>query len=154
MPFVPPEFDVPRALDAPRFRLRPLGPEHNDSDRAAWQGSLEHVRATPGFDGLDWPPPEGMSAESNRADLEGHARDFAERTGFTYTVLDPDVDEVLGCVYIYPPRERDSDDDVDAVVRSWVRGDVPELDRELWATVSTWLREAWPFERVRYAARD
>jgi hypothetical protein len=30
---------------------------------------------------------------------------------------------------------------------------VAGLDPVLWETVSAWLRDAWPFERVDYAAR-
>lgn len=126
-----------------------LGPEHNASDHAAWSASIAHVRATPGFHGHDWPPVEGMSLDENRADLERHARDFAERSGFTYTVLEPDGDDVLGCVYIYPSP----DDEHDADVRSWVRADVAELDGELYAAVSGWLADAWPFAAVDYAER-
>ena len=90
-----------------------------------------------------------MSLDDNRADLERHARDFAERAGFTYTVLAPDADDVLGCVYIYPAR----DEHHDALVRSWVRADVAELDAPLHAAVSRWLAEDWPFAAVDYAAR-
>ena len=90
-----------------------------------------------------------MSLDRNREDLEGHARDFAARTGFTYTVLAPDDDEVLGCVYIYPLRGAAGG----AQVRSWVRADAPGLDAELASVVATWLRERWPFTRVEYAAR-
>jgi hypothetical protein len=43
-----------------------------------------------------------MTPEENRADLERHARDFAARSGFTYTVLDPSDRDVIGCVCIYP----------------------------------------------------
>lgn len=46
-----------------------------------------------------------MTLEGNRADLERHARDFAARSGFTYTVLDPSDRSVIGCVYIYPDRK-------------------------------------------------
>ena len=35
-PFVPDEFTAPTAFDHDAFRLRPLGPEHNASDYAAW----------------------------------------------------------------------------------------------------------------------
>jgi hypothetical protein len=38
-------------------------------------------------------------------------------------------------------------------VRSWVRASRAELDAPLFRTVSTWLAEAWPFERVDYAPR-
>ena len=126
-----------------------LGPEHNAADHAAWSASIDHIRATPGFHGRDWPPVYGMSLEENLADLERHARDFAERVRFTYTVLAPDGDDVLGCVYIYPSR----DERHDADVRSWVRADVAELDSELHAIVSGWLAEAWPFAAVDYADR-
>jgi hypothetical protein len=70
-----------------------------------------------------------MSLAENLGDLERHAHDYEQRTGFTYTVLAPDADEVLGCVYIYPSR----DEGHDADVRSWVRADVAELDGALHA---------------------
>jgi hypothetical protein len=146
--FVPDEFSVPEALIDERFRLEPLGPEHNAADHAAWTSSIEHIRATPGWDDRDWPPPEGMSAEENLRDLERHAADFAARRGFTYTVLAPDGD-VMGCVYIYPAN----DGRHDARVRSWVSAAAAELDAPLYAAVSRWLAEQWPFERPDYAAR-
>ena len=45
-----------------------------------------------------------MSPADNLRDLRRHAQDFAERRGFTYTVLSTGTGEVIGCVYIYPPR--------------------------------------------------
>ncbi|MGW0392348.1 N-acetyltransferase [Streptomyces sp. NPDC003042] len=148
--FVPDDFAVPRTLVADGFRLEPLGPEHNERDLAAWSGSIAHVRATPGFAEWRWPPPEGMSAEANLADLVRHARDFAERRGFSYSVLDGD--EVVGCVYIYPGAE-DQPDRVQ--VNSWVRADRAELDAAVHAAVRGWLRTVWPFDagRVDYAPR-
>ncbi len=86
-----------------------------------------------------------MSLAQNREDLERHARDFAERSGFTYTVLDPDGD-VVGCVYVYPAR----DDMHDALVKSWVRVSRGELDTPLRRAVADWLTEDWPFERPLY----
>jgi hypothetical protein len=147
--FVPADFDPPRELALPEFRLAPLGVEHNASDHAAWTSSIPHIQTTPGFGDHDWPPDGGMSLEANRDDLERHARDFEERKGFTFTVLAPGTDEVIGCVYIYPAR----DGDHDAEIRSWVRADRAELDAPLHAAVSRWLAERWPFERVRYAGR-
>ncbi|MBD3577415.1 MULTISPECIES: N-acetyltransferase [Streptomyces] len=146
---VPDGFEVPLELAGDGFRLEPLGEQHNERDLAAWSGSIDHIRATPGYPDGSWPPAEGMTAERNRADLARHARDFADRFGFTYSVLDGD--DVIGCVYIYP-----SDKHPDGVeVSSWVRADRAELDRPLYAAVSRWLAEAWPFEpgRIVYAAR-
>ncbi len=148
-PFVPDSFTPPSGLDQPAFRLRPLGPEHDDSDYAAWTSSIDHIRATPGFEGLSWPHP--MTLEENRGDLVRHAEDRAGRTGFTYTVLAPagDEPEVVGCVYIYPSEKQG----FDAQVRSWVRAADADLDPVLYRVVSDWLRDAWPFRSVDYAPR-
>ena len=143
--FVPDDFEVPLELATDRFRLEPLGPEHNERDHEAWTSSITHIRATPGFPDGKWPTE--MSSEQNLADLVRHAGDFAARTGFTYSVLDGD--EVIGCVYLYPTN--DGEHDVEA--QSWVRASRAELDAVLWETVSSWLAEAWPFERPLYGQR-
>lgn len=168
MPFVPEDFDPPTELQIWRpapdgssavvARLVPLGPEHNESDHAAWTSSIAHIRATPGFPDGRWPPEDGMSLDANRSDLVRHAADFAARRGFTYTVLRPEADEVIGCLYVYPvageggnggagPGEHDAD------VRSWVRADHAELDAVVHQAVSRWLAERWPFRNPEYAAR-
>jgi len=145
--FVPTDFEPPRSLTAPGMELEPLGAEHNASDYAAWTSSMEHIRATPGFVGGKWP--HEMTVEENRADLERHARDFAERRGFTYTVRDPGDGDVIGCLYIYPLK---GEPDV-AAVSSWVRADRAELDVPLYRAVTEWLERDWPFPRFEYAAR-
>ncbi len=143
-PFVPASFEVPRSFDGPGFRLEPLGPEHNERDHEAWMSSIDHIRATPGF-GPDREWPVAMSLEHNLEDLDGHARDFAGRTGFTYTVLDGD--DVIGCVYIYPAGESHHD----AEVRSWVRASRAEMDPVVRRAVAGWLDAVWPFTSVLYA---
>src|SRR5512146_792068 len=127
-PFVPADFGVPNGLQTALFRLEPLGPEHNERDHAAWSASIDHIRATPGFGGR-WP--YEMSLADNLRDLQGHARDFAARVGFTYTVLEAAGGDVVGCVYIYPAQ----DGVHDARVTSWVRADRAELDLPLWHAV-------------------
>lgn len=147
-PLVPADFAVPAGLRTELFVLEPLGPEHNEADYAAWTRSIQHIRQTPGFAGRTWPV-ESMSLEQNAADLAMHARDFADRSGFTYTVLDPAAGDVIGCVYLYPPRREGYDVDV----RSWVRADRAELDKLLYDLICRWLAGSWPFERADYAAR-
>ena len=146
-PLVPDDFDVPRSLDCAGMRLRPLDVEHNDRDYAAWTSSMAHIQATPGFVGETWPHP--MSLADNLGDLAKHAADFAARRGFTFTVLDRN-DDVVGCVYIYPPRDAAHD----ARVTSWVRASHAALDRALYECVADWLVRAWPFRKVDYARRD
>jgi hypothetical protein len=143
--FVSDDFQPPPGLVSDHFLLEPLGPEHNEDDHEAWSSSIEHIRATPGFRGSRWP--HAMTLDENRADLERHARDFAARSGFTYTVLDPSDRGVIGCVYIYPDKEGVDD----AVVTSWVRATHADSDTALRKLVSRWLAEAWPFERISYA---
>ena len=106
MSFVPDGFEPPLRLVAEAFVLEPLGPQHNDSDYAAWTSSMEHIHASPGWSESTWPRP--MTLDENRADLERHARDFAKRAGFTYTVLASDDGAVIGCVYIYPVEGHDA----------------------------------------------
>lgn len=145
-PFVPDDFQAPRSLDGPGFRLEPLGPGHNERDHQAWMSSIEHIRSTPGFPHGDWPRP--MSLERNLQDLVRHAADFEARRGFTYTVLDGA--DVIGCLYIYPSN----DPAHDAEVSSWVTASRADLDRVLWATVTGWLRTDWPFANPHYAERS
>lgn len=152
-PFVPPDFDPPTELRSARFRLEPLGPEHNQRDHDAWMSSIAHIHGTPGYDDDPtnedrWPIP--MTLEENHADLERHARDFAERTGFTYTVLEEATGDVIGCVYLYPA----TDDAHDVKIRSWVRVSHASFDRGVWEAVGAWVASVrWPFERPDYAAR-
>lgn len=148
MSFVPEDFVVPRSLVTDTFRLEPLGPEHNEGDYRAWTSSIEHIRATPGFEGRSWPAPE-ISLAENLGDLQRHASDFAARSGFTYTVRAAGSDQIIGCVYIYPLADADSGADV----RSWVSADRAALDVAVYDAVSAWLRSAWPFVAVRYAPR-
>ena len=145
--FVPADFVVPRELVCTGFRLEPLGPEHNEGDYRAWTSSIEHIRATPGFETRSWPRPD-MTLAENLGDLERHAADFAARSGFTYTVRDAGSGEIIGCVYIYPFADGPGAD-----VRSWVSADRASLDVPLYEAVSAWLRSAWPFTEVRYAPR-
>jgi hypothetical protein len=79
-----------------------------------------------------------MSLDAIRATWRKHARDF------TFTVLRPGTEEVIGCQYIHPAK----DDGHDADVRSWVRADAADLDGPLHAAVSRWL-----VERPRHVAR-
>ncbi|GHC81514.1 N-acetyltransferase [Streptomyces flavofungini] len=174
--FVPDDFVVPLELVTPEFRLEPLGAQHNAADLAAWTSSIEHIRATPGFQGRSWPPVDGMTSEGNLGDLREHAEDFARRGGFTYSVIETGSREVIGCVYIYPSRadhpshadgsHADSSladdfgtggfegtDRFVADVRSWVRADRAALDAPLYAAVDAWLAARWPFGKVNYAPR-
>lgn len=139
--FVPTDFDPPTSLVTNQFRLEPLGPRHNEADRAAWMSSVDHIRSTHGYPDGSWPPPDGMPAEANLADLERHAADFQAGKGFTFTVLDPADGDVIGCVYLYPAET----DGHDVSVQSWVRADRAHLDTPLADAVNDWIGADWPW---------
>lgn len=143
--FVPADFIVPTTFQGPGFYLEPLAAKHNERDHEAWSSSTEHIHKTPGMEGRDWP--HDMSLAENLKDMEMHWREFQERTAFTYSILEND--NVIGCVYIYPDKERDAD----AHVRSWVRKSRAEMDRVVWQSISEWLLTEWPFAKLRYAER-
>ena len=145
--FVPADFEPPVRLVTDRFVLEPLGPQHNEPDYRAWTSSMEHIHATPGFEDSSWPHP--MSLEENRGELEEHARDFTDRTGFTFTVLDPNDNDVIGCLYLYPAK----DEVHDVAASSWVRVSHADLDVPLWEAVTSWLASDWPWRNPRYADR-
>jgi len=147
--FVPVGFEPPSSLVTAHFHLEPLGPQHNESDHAAWMSSIEHIRATVGYSDGNWPPPDGMTLERNLEDLRRHADDFARGKGFTFTVLDPSDHDVIGCVYLYPSRS----EQWDVTVQSWVRADRSELDEALADAVAGWLVTDWPWRRVERCGR-
>ncbi len=143
---VPADFAAPTSFEGSGFRLEPLGSQHNERDHEAWMSSVDHIHATPGFETQSWPEP--MSLEANLADLVGHATDFGERTGFTYSILDGE--DVIGCVYVYPSKSEGHD----ASIRSWVRASRSEMDVIVWRDLSDWIATRWPFVNPDYAPRN
>ena len=90
-----------------------------------------------------------MTSEQNLGDLRQHAEEFAERSGFTYTVLDRQRPRHR--LRLHLPVEGRGAGAAD--VRSWVRADRAELDVPVHDAVSAWLASAWPFTAVSYAPR-
>ena len=148
--FVPVDFDPPASLATDQFRLEPLGPQHNRADHAAWMSSIVHIRSTPGYRDGNWPPLDGMTLEENLTDLRRHADDFTREAGYSFTVLDPGDQEVIGCIYLYPSAS----EEWDVTVKSWVRADRSSLDVPLADVVARWLATEWPWERVDGCGRS
>jgi hypothetical protein len=142
---VPDDFEVPLRFENPAFVLEPLGPEHNERDHEAWSSSIDHIHATPGFVGRRWPHP--MSLTENLADLEAHRAEFDARTAFAYSVLDPQTDDVIGCVYVNPDEAQAGG----VTVRSWVRVTHADLDEPTRKVVVDWLEHDWPLASVSTA---
>lgn len=146
---VPDGFIVPTLRVTADFRIRPLLGSDAELDYAAVMSSRDHLQGV--FGAGDWPR-DDLTLEQDRQALAGHEKEFAGRSSFTYTVMNPDETECLGCVYIYPARV----DDYDAEIVFWVsqaaydRGLDPVLQRELEA----WFSGAWPFTEIVYPGRS
>jgi hypothetical protein len=145
---VPEDFPVPKMLETEDFRLRPLTAADVDLDYQAVMGSRDHLQGVLGRP--DWPGE--LTREEDLGALKMHEKEFGQRIGFVYTVVNHQETECLGCVYIYPSRL----DAYDAEVIMWVTRDSFKkgLDTRLFQTVKTWMNEKWPFEKVLYTGRD
>ena len=139
------------------FIVRPLVPTDVVLDHDAVMASREflfHWEQDPPY------PPEDFSVDDNLVDLE--QMDEAHRTGsrYTYTVMNANESEVLGCIYLLPNDDRmyrtavvtslDGTDlsTVDATVSFWVRPSMwaDGFERTLLEAVVSWLRDDWAFE--------
>lgn len=174
MTFFANDAPIPAALRSDAFVLRPLRAADVDLDYEAVMAAQEALRRD---NGGRWPRPD-FTLEENLTDLQGHEADFHARRGFTYTVLDPTERRCLGCVYVYPTADEHGtsrpkrfspvstcshsradangggDARDEAEVRFWVRQDgvIADFDRHLLAALLPWLREDFPFTRVRSPA--
>lgn len=103
----------------------------------------------------DWPADEFTLAQ-NLADLQRHEREHIERKAFTFTVLNPQGTQCLGCVYIVPVRPEETQLCKDAAyaadVGFWVRESelASAHDRHLLATLRDWFQAEWAFDRVLF----
>ncbi len=145
---VPEDFKVPERLETVAFRIRPLTSAYVDLDYQAVMGSKDYLQGVLGRP--DWPG--DLTWEEDLGALQMHEKEFRQRIGFVYTVLNHQETECLGCVYIYPSRL----DEYDSETILWVTQDSYKkgLDQLLFQTVKDWIAESWPFDKVLYTGRD
>lgn len=146
-PFVTKDFEVPKALETNKFRLRMLSVNDVVKDFDAVITSEKHLHDI-------WGPgwPKGLTLEQNLIDLGWHQKEFQERRSFTYTMVTLDESRVLGAVYIYPTRKKG----YDAEVYLWARQSelASGLEIELTASVKAWLKDKWPFKNAVLPGTD
>ncbi len=96
-------------------------------------------------------PPEGFTLERNREELAQKERLFRRGQSFTYTVVDPAGERVLGSIYV-----NRGIGGPDAAVFFWVRSDIgsPGLEEGLKRAVRSWMELDWPFGWVVFPGRD
>lgn len=160
MTFFTADRSVPTVVRTDEFVLESLTVAHVEVDHAALMASVQMLRL---WGGTSWPSAD-FSVEDNLRDLELHEREHRDRVAFTYTVLTPQKDECLGCVYVTPlthlveaNADLLADVPVDAaVVRFWITQPrlADALDERVLATLRRWFAEEWPFSTVSYCTRE
>ena len=140
------------------FVVRPLVPSDVVLDYEAVMSSREflyHWEQEPPY------PPEDFSVDDNLEDLEQMNDEHRNGTRYTYTVMNADETQALGCIYLAPNDDRmyrtaevtshDGTDlsTVDATVAFWVRVSTWEdgFERALLKAVLSWLRDDWSLKR-------
>lgn len=146
--FVPDDFRVPDSLVARDFKLKPLSPKYCELDYQAVMSSLDHLKGVFGPKS-DWPNPK-MTLEESRNSINEDHKFFLAKKGFSYSVLNSDETEVMGCVYVFPAWKG-----FDAEVVMWVsqKAYAHGFDPILFSTVEKWLKEQWPFKKIAYPGR-
>lgn len=140
------------------FIVRPLEPSDAVLDHDAVMSSrdfLFHWEQDPPY------PPEDFSVEDNRSDLEWMDDNHRHGRRYTYTVMNADETQAVGCIYIIPSDDpmyrtavvtsHDGTDlsTCDATVSFWVRPSTWDdgFERTLLEAVLGWLRNEWSLER-------
>jgi hypothetical protein len=149
------EISAPAGLKTRQFVLRPLRASDAGLDYEAVMESREFLRK---WEQSTWPE-DDFTVEANREDLLRHERQHANGDAFTYTWMNLDQTECLGCVYVLPPDATmfkgaqvtttgaDQWSDCDATVFFWVgKSRLPEdLDRVLLDSLLRWFDAEWSF---------
>jgi hypothetical protein len=147
--FIPDAFDPPTLVEAPGFKLVPLGPSLVKVDFDAYMSSIAHLQTT--FTRSTGWPREGITDAEAMRDMVTEQARFQGRKSFAYAVLTPDGTRERGCVYVYPG----SVEGFDAEVTLWVTKAEYDagFDAELYAWVTRWIESDWPFATVAYPGR-
>lgn len=164
MPFTDSTEPVPAELRTEEFALRPIVADDTTMDYAAVMETREYLRL---WRQSPWPE-DDFTVEANREDLIDLEQRHAAHRAFTYTVLDPDGTECLGCVYVFPtsatflakstvtPVGDDEWANVDAVIFFWVRLSQMEMgmDERLLTALRAWFIEEWKLEKTVYVTSE
>ena len=147
---------IPERLETEQFLLRRLSETDVELDYAAVMESREILRQ---WEQSTWPADDFTLAD-NLKDLQRHEREHLNREAFTFTVMNRDETECLGCVYIYPrtvrwlaraeatPVTSAKWADYEAVVTFWVRQSrlAEGLDSQLLDVLRRWFDQEWDFD--------
>jgi len=149
--WLPSDFEHPTRLDLPTgHHLRPIRADDVELDYAAVMNSRPRLWEIFG-EAWGWPP-DTMTFEQDRDDLDRHAREIEAHESFNYAIFDVHERALLGCVYVDPPEF----DGADAEICWWVVDAMlgSDLEDVLEIAIPVWIANEWPLVRPRYIGRD
>ena len=155
---------APVGLTTEQFLLRPIVPSDAELDYEAVMESREFLRQ---WEQSTWPE-DDFTVDANREDMVKLEQRHTTGESYSYTVMNLDQSECLGCVYMFTPDTRwfaDADvtavgedrwSDVDAMISFWVRRSklAEGMDRLLLDSLRAWLELEWSFDRWVVLAND
>jgi hypothetical protein len=154
--FYPPGTAVPEQMRTDEFLLRPLRTTDVELDYDAVLSSREMLRR---WGGGSWPS-DDFPLEGNLSDLDEHQSEHEEGVAFTFTVMNPNQTECLGCVYLTPLQNMrrwlletaGEINDFTVVCRFWARQSrlADGLDGRLFTALRSWLNNDWAFNKIYF----
>ncbi|MGH7998252.1 MAG: hypothetical protein ACREPR_02160 [Brasilonema sp.] len=146
--FVPEYFIVPEEIDTADFCLRVLNPEYADLD---YKAVIESKSRLGNVFSEAWPEVVTSPIQNLEYIKQDH-EDFQKRLGFSYIILNLDLNRSLGCAYIFPSLF----EGYEAAVYFWVHIQLMDTDFEknFEFFLKNWIQAKWPFNKVAYPGRD
>lgn len=142
---VPMHFNVPERVALPLIKLVKVDPAYAEQDYQALLAARLQIRQDLG---TDWPA-DNLTLAENKASLLNDLNAFNQRTNFTYHLLEPGSDRVIGCLYI----SQRSSAQYQASVYYWLTPEFYQSSAHpaIRAALKQWLNSSWPFEAIDYS---
>lgn len=151
---------IPEYIECEEFCFEVLHPKHVALDYQALMESKDFLRR---WSNSAWPE-DHFKIEDNFIDLEWHFEEFQVKTAFTYTILNQDKTQCLGCIYIRPvtsiqslsPEEKSMLNPFHFFISYWVITDIrkTQLENEIFNTLLHWLLTTWQFQSVLFVSNS
>jgi len=157
MKFYSDKYPIPENYQTNEFIFRPLRASDVELDFDAVISSSALLRE---WSQSDWPR-DGFTLKENLSDLQWHELEHLEKEAFTYTIMNPEENFCLGCIYMNPLRQEMVDSSVckfqekdeegfAARIVYWVRQShaTGDFNARVLESIIRWLDSEWYFDCV------
>lgn len=146
--FVSEDFQPPYKVSTKNYVIKKLTVDDVEKDYQAVMSNKIRLRQI-FCENDDWPS-DDMTIEENYKDLEEHQLEFEKNEGFAYTILNPEEEFCIGCLYIYPF----SHGIYDCRIYYWLIEEASALDNDLRSFIDKWLYSVFSLRNPAYPGRD